>query len=336
MLTSASSQQEQDRIKLKIGEARALAVRVFETTGYTEEEATIIADHLIDAELSGYGYSGLAKILNIVENPRNQRQRRPVSVVKETEVSALVDGGNNVGMLSVYRATEIVIRKAETRGIAIVGVYDSFNSGRSAYYLEMIARAGLVGIHLVGASPQVAAPGGTKAVLGTNPIGFGIPTMDGVMVFDMGTASIAGSDLALKSRLGEILPDGVAIDSSGNPTRDPKVARSGGLLPFGGYKGFGLSLCLQAIALLAAAELGSDKNYGFLMIAIAPGLFVPLDQFKHEVSKLLSRVKATKPDHAGAEEIRIPSERAYRERARRLSEGTIVIEKKIYEALISY
>jgi len=135
-----------DRIRLSVAEARGHAERALRGIGYNDEEARIIADHAIDAALCGYEYSGLAKILNIPEHHRFQRPRGPIKVLRETEVSTLLDGGNNVGMLVMYHATRAAIEKATSRGVVIIGVTNSWMSGRSAYYVEMIAKANLVGI----------------------------------------------------------------------------------------------------------------------------------------------------------------------------------------------
>jgi len=84
--------------------------------------------------------------------------RVPIDVVRETPVSALVDGGNNVGYVAVYRGAEIAIAKAKQSGVAAVGVYNSYFSGRNAYYLERIVNAGLVGLHTASGSPHIVPP----------------------------------------------------------------------------------------------------------------------------------------------------------------------------------
>src|SRR5271166_5377755 len=129
-----------NRIHLSVAEAREDSERALRGIGYDAEEARIIADHVIDAALCGYEYSGLAKILNILEHGRFKRPRHTMKVVRETEISTLYDGGNNVGMLVMYHATRAAIEKAATRGIAVVGVTNSWMSGRSAYYMEMVAK----------------------------------------------------------------------------------------------------------------------------------------------------------------------------------------------------
>src|SRR6185369_14434893 len=116
------------------------------------------------------------KILNIPDSAHFREPRRPMTVLRETEVSLAFDGGNAVGMLALHRAAQATIRKAEKHGIALVSVTDAWMSGRSAYYVEMIAKAGLVAIHTAGSSPLVAPPGGTAAVLGTNPVAIAVPS----------------------------------------------------------------------------------------------------------------------------------------------------------------
>ena len=309
-----------DRIHLGVDEARTLGERALRGIGYDAEEAQIIADHVIDAALCGYEYSGLAKILNIPEHPRFAQPRRPMKILRETEVSALYDGGNNNGMVAMYHAARAAIAKAVAHGIAIIGVTDSWMSGRSAYFVEMIARADLVAIHTASSGAAVAPYGGSGPVLGTNPIAFALPGADGPLVLDMGTSAFMGTDLALRVRLGTPLPEGVAIDRDGNPTRDAKEAREGALLPFGGHKGFGLGLIVQAFGLLGGAAAVGDNNDGYIFIAFRPDLLVPLADLKRELAALIARVKAV-PPLPGFTEIRIPGEQSAKNRARLAREG---------------
>src|SRR5712675_3320834 len=99
------------RIHLSVADARALAEGALRGIGYDADEARIIADHTIDAALCGYEYSGLAKLLNIPEHRRFKRPRSAMKVLRETEISTLYDGGNNVGMLVMYHAARAAIEK---------------------------------------------------------------------------------------------------------------------------------------------------------------------------------------------------------------------------------
>jgi LDH2 family malate/lactate/ureidoglycolate dehydrogenase len=170
-------------------------------------------------------------------------------------------------------------------------------------------------------------------VLGTNPIAFGMPSSRGPIVFDMGTSAFMGTDLAYRARLGKPLPEGVAVDEKGQPTRDPEQARLGALLPFGGYKGFGLALIVQAFGVLAGSALDSDKDDGYVFVVFKPDLLIGLADFKQQVSELIDRVKAT-PRQPGVGEIRIPGERAFRERERALRDG-VEIDRAMLEALMA-
>jgi LDH2 family malate/lactate/ureidoglycolate dehydrogenase len=320
-----------DRIHLSVAKARALGEGALRGIGYDAEESRIIADHVIDAALCGYEYSGLAKILNIPEHRRFREPRRPMRILHETPVSALYDGGNTIGMVAMYHAANATIAKAAAHGIAIIGVTDSWMSGRSAYFVEMIARADLVAIHTASSGSSVAPYGGTRPVLGTNPIAFALPGADGPLVLDMGTSAFMATELQLRARLGQQLPDGVALDRDGQPTRDAKEAQQGALLPFGGHKGFGLGLIVQAFGLLGGAALIPGNEDGYVFIAFRPDLLVPLDDVKRELGKLIARVKAV-PAQPGIAEIRIPGEQSARNR-QRLSRDGIDIDRLVHDRL---
>ncbi|MGC2415041.1 MAG: Ldh family oxidoreductase [Stellaceae bacterium] len=322
---------QSDRIHLSVDEARSLGEGALRGIGYDAEEARIIADHVIDAALCGYEYSGLAKVLNIPEHRRFGEPRRPLRILHETPVSALYDGGNNCGMLAMYHAANATIAKAAAHGIAVIGVTDSWMSGRSAYFVEMIAKADLVAIHTASSGASVAPHGGMRPVLGTNPIAFALPGADGPLVLDMGTSAFMATELQLRARLHQPLPEGVAIDRDGRPTRDADEARRGALLPFGGHKGFGLGLIVQAFGLLGGAALVPGNDDGYVFIAFRPDLLVPLAELKRELGALIARVKAV-PTQPGFAEIRIPGEQSVRNRQRLLKDG-LDIDRLVYEKL---
>src|SRR5215468_1361697 len=321
------------RIRLSVAEARRLAEGALQGIGYSDDDARIIADHVIDAALCGYEYSGLPKILNIPESRNFRLPRRPMKVLRETGVSLAFDGGNNVGMLALFHAAEATIKKTAAHGIALVSVADAWMSGRSAYYVEMIAKAGLVAIHTAASSQLVAPPGGIRPVLGTNPIAIAVPTSRGPLVLDMGTSAYMMTELMLRERLGQLLPEGVALGPSGEPTRDASLARRGALLPFGTYKGFGLALMIQALGLLAGLGPNGESDYGYLFIAFRPELLGPADLFEREVTQLIERIKAS-PRQLGINEIRIPSERAFRSRDQALREG-LEIDRLVHDKLVA-
>jgi len=170
-------------------------------------------------------------------------------------------------------------------------------------------------------------------MLGTNPICFGFPSDDGPVIFDMGTASLMWGEVSLHAHLQQPLPEGVGFDEHGRASRDAEAVLKGGVAPFGGHKGYGLSFAIQALGILAGAALGRGqvRDYGFLFWVVDPNIMLPGGEFKRHMSEYVREIKAT-PRQPGVEEIRIPSERAMRERERRRKEG-IVLERKVVESL---
>ncbi|NKB60201.1 MAG: Ldh family oxidoreductase [Alphaproteobacteria bacterium] len=320
-------------VRMSVTEAYDLGEGALQRIGFSQEDARIIMGQLIDNALCGYPFTSLPRILAIASDPKTQQPRKPVSIVHETLVSAMLDGGNNVGYVAVYKTAEVAIEKARTNGFSIVGAYDSYYSGRNAYYVEKIVKEGFVTIHTACGQPHVVPPGGAQPALGTNPFCIGFPSANGPIIVDSGTAALQWGEVMLHARLDTTLPEGVGVDESGMPTRDAKDALRGGVLPFGGHKGYGLSLAIQTMGLLAGAAIprGNVQDYGFLFITFDPGLLIPPDQFNDQVAALMDAIRAT-PRKPGVDEIRIPSERAFNERNRRRREG-IVVAKKVVDAL---
>src|SRR5262249_56783061 len=118
----------------------------------------------------------------------------------------------------------------------------------------------------------VAPPGGIRPALGTNPIAIAVPSSRGPIVLDMGTSAYMMTEVMLRERLGELLPEGVALGPGGEPTREPTAARRGALLPFGGYKGFGVALMMQALGLLAGSGSGAQSEEGVLLFPLRAAL----------------------------------------------------------------
>lgn len=324
-----------ETVAVTIAEAHALGRAALEAIGLTVEEARIVVDHLIDNSLCGYRFAGLPRILAIADSADIRRPRFPVTVEHETAVSARIDGGNHVGYVVMHRCVGIAIEKARASGVALIGAHNSYFSGRNAYYLERIAREGFVAIHTVGATPFVVPPGASKRFLGTNPLAIALPGDPDPLMFDIGTAAMMTGEVLLKSYLGEDLPDGVGVDADGVPTNSAAEVAKGGVLPFAGHKGFGLSLMIQALGLLggAAAPGGGGIDRGFLFIVFDPALLLPRERFKEELGTMISRIKAL-PKQPGVDDIRIPSERGYREREERRAAGVISIDRPVYDRLV--
>jgi len=165
-----SRRRKRASMKLSISEARTLGVAALKAIDLNDEAASATADHLVDAALRGVTFGSLPRILAIAEKMQEGDSRRPIRVIRETPVSALLDGGDQVGYYVAHRATRMAIEKASKSGIAIVGANNTFYTGLFSYYMEMVTREGLVAM-AAGNGPAVVAPeGAIDPRLGTNPI----------------------------------------------------------------------------------------------------------------------------------------------------------------------
>ncbi len=322
-----------ETVRLSVSEAQALGVKALRSIGFSPDDAAIITTHLVDASMWGYEFAGLPRILVIADRPELKKPCTPVTIVRETPASALLDGGNNVGYIAIYRAAEVVIEKARKSGVAVVGLRNSWFGGRSAYYMEKIARAGLAAIYTCSSTPTVVPPGAIRKVLGTNPMAIAVPGKVNPFIFDMGTASVMSGEVLMKAFLGEEFSEIVGIDKDGTPTRAARDMVEGGVYPFGGHKGYGLSIAIQALGLLAGSRMrnGDVSDFGYLLVAFDPELFMPTEQFTAELEELLTKIRSL-PRQPGVSEIRIPSERGFREREIRRQQG-ILVNRQVFEHL---
>jgi LDH2 family malate/lactate/ureidoglycolate dehydrogenase len=323
----------EDTVRLSVDEAQALGDKALQKVGFTPEEAAIVAAHLVDASMWGYEFAGLPRILVIAQRPELKKPRTPITIVKETLVSALLDGGNHVGYVSLLRAAEVAMDKARKSGVAVIGMRNSWFGGRNGYYMEKIARAGFAAIYAGSSTPTVVPPGTMRRTLGTNPFTIALPRKGDPFIYDIGTAAVMSGEVLMKAFLGEDFHDIVGIDKNGTPTKVARDIVEGGVFPFGGHKGFGLSLAIQALGLIVGSKMrnGDVLDFGYLLIVFDPELFMPCDQFTSEFEELLGGIKSL-PRQAGVSEIRIPSERGFHEREIRRKQG-IVVNKRVVERL---
>jgi LDH2 family malate/lactate/ureidoglycolate dehydrogenase len=323
----------EDTIRLSVTDAQALGEKALRGLGLSSEEAEIVATHLVDASMWGYEFAGLPRILVIAGRPELKKPRAPVSIVKETASSALLDGGNGLGYVALLRAVEVAIEKVRNAGIAIIGLRNMWFSGRNAYYMEKIARAGFAAISIGSSTPTVVPPGAARKALGTNPLTIALPGKVDPFIFDTGTAAVMSGEVLMKAFLGEEFSEVVGIDRNGTPTRAARDIAEGGVFPFGGHRGYGLSLAIQALGLIAGARVrnGDVCDFAHLFVAFDPGLFIPAEQFTSELEELLTRIRQL-PRQPGVSEIRIPSERGFREREIRRRQG-ILVKKQVVERL---
>ena len=333
-------------MRLTVEAARDLTVRAMRAVGHGPDDAGLIADHLIDCELRGVTYGGLARAISIAERVAHTGvSQAPIRVTKETPVSASLDGGDHIGYVVAHRATRLVIEKASASGIAIVGAHNTWYTGMLSYYAEMAAAAGLVSIIASNASPWVAPHGASEGRFGTNPVCVGFPCTAGSeadadnarpVIWDIGTSAIMHAEVALAQRLGQQLPDGVAFDAAGQPTRDPAAALEGAFAAWGGHKGSGLGIVVQLLGALAGSPAipPEMEGFGMIIIAIRPDLLTDANEFQRAVAGYAESVRNARPV-AGGSPVRMPFDRSRAERRRRLAEDAIEVADAVHARLVA-
>lgn len=322
-------------MQITFADARSLVIDILPKYGVTVDHAAIVADHLIDAAAAGHAFAGLPRVVALVNNLKERPPARAITIERKSRNSALIDGGGTNGYVTSLIGIDKAIELAKETGIGIVGIRDTWFSGRLAYYVERAARAGLIAMHTANTAARVAPAGGIDRIFGTNPVSFAFPCDPEPLVIDFGTGMTTWGEVLLREKLGKPLEPGWAVDRDGQPTTDPSHALQGAFLPWGGHRGSGLSLVVQAFALLCGSEtvVETVSDCGFFFLTFDPDLLMPLAQFRARVSELVQRIETSRPA-PGVAKVRVPGRSSSVSRAVSRQRGVIDIDDKVYDTLL--
>ena len=320
-------------------ELREIAVKVLITIGLLEEDAGLVANHLVEANLRGRDSHGVLRLPHIVKGIKKKAisTQAQVETVRETAATALLDAKQGIGQVVALKAMHLAIKKAGDIGIGIVSMRNASHIGFIGYYTEYAAKQGMIGVAFCNTESAMAPFGGAEPILGTNPISITFPTREEPIVVDMATSLVARGKIIDLSRKGQRIPKGWAVDSEGRDTEDPVAALAGALLPVGGPKGYCLAFGFDVLAgALAGACVGTDVRgtvhteevctKGDLFIAIDPQKFCGLESFLDRVERLKEQIKACKKA-PGVTQIYLPGDPEWITRQKRQQEGIPVDEK---------
>src|SRR5688500_15765971 len=251
-------------------ELRSRVAGIFSRLTLPDDDARVVADHLVEADLRGVHSHGVIRVPTYVQQLRDGKlnPRPNVRIVVDNGAQVTVDGDDAMGQLAAFRANEIAIERGRQHGMAGVALRRSGHAGAMAYYPLRAIEHGLIGFATTNAGINMPPTGGTKKLVGNNPFAMAVPTgRDWPMVLDMATSVVAGGKLDVARSKGESIPLGWARDADGNPTTDPVAARAGSLEPVGGHKGLALAVMLDVLAgVLSGGRfggmLGVDSDQG--------------------------------------------------------------------------
>jgi LDH2 family malate/lactate/ureidoglycolate dehydrogenase len=323
-------------VRLSFADARRLIVDILTKNGVERDHAGVVADHLVDAASAGHAFAGPPRVLALVKHLRERPPAKPIHIERKSRQSVLIDGGGVNGYVTSLLAIDAAIDVAKESGVALVGVRDTWFSGRLAYYVERAAKAGYIAMHTANTAARVAPAGGIDRIFGTNPIAFAFPCDPDPLVIDFGTGMTTWGEVLLRERLGKPLEPGWAVDADGEPTTDPAKALAGAFMPWGGHRGYGISLVVQIFALLCGSRTVVEDvaDCGFFFFVFDPELLMPGDEFRRRVGELVQMIESSRPAPGGPR-VRLPGRGSSSRRAKAQADGFIEVDETIYKALIN-
>ncbi len=310
---------------------RRLGYAIFEAAGLPADQARIVTDHLVDANLTGHDSHGVIRIPFYTRDLRSGaiRSVENLKVVRETPASAVIDGDLGMGIVLAQRAMQAAVDRALKHTFGAVAVHRAGHIGRLGDFPPQAAERGCIGILILNGGSRFTVPfGGTAPRLPPNPIAISVPSNDGFpWVLDMTTSVTAGGKIDLFSVRNQPIPEGWLIDPEGHPVTDPDLFRRGKafMLPLGGHKGYGLSVMIDAIAGAlswagCSCEQPTRGGSGFLALAIKIESFIDLEDYRGEVQNMAEWIRSS-PTQAGVEKIYLPGEVEEETRGKREIEG---------------
>lgn len=280
--------------------------------GAAEWIAEHVADAVKEAESVGNKICGLYYVESYCQQlvtGRVQGDAVP-QVTRPKPASVVVDAAFGFAQSAFARGLKDALDAAKQNGVATLAIGHAHTCTSLGYFTEQIARAGMIGLGLTNATPIVAAPGGKKRIIGTNPIAFSVPNGEGgiAMQFDQSTTTVALGKITMAKAAGESIPLGWALDADGNPTTDPDAAIKGSLVSMGGYKGWGYGLMAE---FLAAGMTGSLASMDVKPLKAPQGAPHDLGQYyvlidPSDASAFADRVQQVAQAVASEEGTRIP------------------------------
>jgi len=334
---------------------RQFMVDVFVGVGVPQEDADIVADVLIAADLRGFDSHGISRLKPIYYDRIKQGILSPITnidVVREGPTTAVLDGNNGMGHVIGKRAMEMAIAKARDYGMGMVVARNSSHYGIAGYYTNMAADAGMIGICGTNARPSIAPTFGVENMLGTNPLAFAMPTDEEFhFSLDCATSVTQRGKIEVYARLNKPVPEGWVIDHEGKSKTDPHQILDdltkglAALAPLGGiseetagYKGYGYATVVEILSAALAggpflkALSGVDENgkkvphrLGHFFIAIDVSAFIDLQEFRRITGEILRQLRASKKA-PGHDRIYTAGEKEYYTQQERMRSGIPINE----------
>ncbi|MAV82864.1 MAG: sulfolactate dehydrogenase [Pelagibacteraceae bacterium] len=281
-----------------------LAIEKLQKSGATTENAIPLAKGIIDAENQGiksHGFHYLPIYCLHLSCGKVKGDALP-SLQQISNSAFKVNADNGFAHRAIDFAFKEIINSAKQNGIASAGISNSYNCGVLGYHTRCLAEQGLVGIGFTNAPASIAPLGGIKAVVGTNPFSIAVPVDGKVkLIVDQSASVIAKSEISVRAKTNEPIPEGWAYGPDGKFTTDANEALKGTMAPSGGYKGFGVGLLVEIMAACLgggnlgtqassfANDVGGPPATGQFFMAFNPSMFNK--NFNTQINQLLNSIE---------------------------------------------
>ncbi|MDR2602646.1 MAG: Ldh family oxidoreductase [Spirochaetaceae bacterium] len=336
-------------ITLSSNGLRLFCHELFESYGFSPEDAAVIADVILTADLQGVESHGVNRLIRYHKELLSGfvDVNAKAEIVLETPVSAVIDARKSMGQTVAVFAMDKAIEKAKKTGVGMVSVRNSNHFGIAGYYTARAVKAGFIGFCTTNTEAICAPTFSKKAMLGTNPIAFAMPAVPVPFSFDAATSAVPLGKLEVYRKNNEPLPENWAVDENGNPTRDAaSVIKAieqktyGGILPLGGgngasnpggHKGYGLAVIADICAGILSGGVTSnhinvkpgETGICHYFSAVDYGVFGDKKELETAVSRFLAELRAA-PPASGCRRVYTHGEKEAETMARRVKEGVPV------------
>src|ERR1039458_8854732 len=117
---------------------KAVTRAIIGRTGSSEREAGLVADQLVEANLTGHDSHGVGMLPRYIEVFRLGRLKvnQHVSVVQDGGALLTLNGNMGYGQVMAYEAMQLGIERAAAHGAAVVGLSNSQPIGRIGHRSE--------------------------------------------------------------------------------------------------------------------------------------------------------------------------------------------------------
>ena len=333
---------------ISIDKIKNLSNVIFQKVGLNETDAKIITDVLTETEMRGvftHGFIRLSRYVDCILS-KGIHTDGNYSIINDTPSWALIDGNQNLGIVISYKAMNLTIEKAKQTGVGIVNVRNSHHFGAAGYYASMCSNKNMIGFAMSNGDVLIAATGSKTRTIGNNPFAYSYPAGKyGKIVYDIAMSHTSDQKVIKSAKEGTPIPAGWIIDKDGNPTTDAKKYEEGGtLLPFGGYKGYGMAMMVETLAAVTSGaaitkdvhawNTNPDKggNTGHLFIAMDLSKIGSTEEFSFKTEKMIDEIKSA-PKAQGVETIYFPGEIENNKLNNCLKNGFIDIADTTLEAI---